>query len=286
MFRAMVITDLDGTLLQDDRTMSDRNRDTLFELEKQSICRVIATGRNLYSVNKVLPPDFPIDYLIFSTGAGIMHWPSKTIEKKHHLYRDNIREVATFLEQNSFDFMIHHPIPANHYFHYYMINDHNPDFLSRIDIYNDYAVKLEVGDYPLDSASQILAIEPVHNGHERIDFIYSNITEVTVIRTTSPLDKRSLWIEFFSNSASKSRGGAFLAQKFGITTDKVLSIGNDFNDVDMLDWAGTSFVVSNAALELRRRYAQVESNNDGGFSQAVWAWYSGKAKRNSLDMQR
>jgi hypothetical protein len=276
----MVITDLDGTLLHDDKMVSDKNMHTLRDLEKKDVCRVIATGRNLFSVRKVIPPNFPIDYMIFSTGAGIMHWPSQTIEKTHHLRKDQIVEVASFLARNDFDFMIHHPIPENHYFLYYMTNGHNQDFLNRIELYNDFATKSEMGHYPLEAASQILAIEPKNNGHKRLDLIFGTFTGVTTIRTTSPLDKQSLWIEIFADNASNSQAGTILSEKMGIENQNIVAIGNDFNDLDMLDWAGTSFVVSNAAQELRARYRQVDSNNEEGFTQAVSKWFAAQVKMN------
>ena len=44
----MVITDLDGTLLNRERKVSDRDAATLRRCAERGIVRVIATGRNLY----------------------------------------------------------------------------------------------------------------------------------------------------------------------------------------------------------------------------------------------
>ena len=51
----------------------------LVELGRRGRLRVIATGRNLFSARKVLPPDFPVDYVLFSSGAGIMDWPAQRL---------------------------------------------------------------------------------------------------------------------------------------------------------------------------------------------------------------
>ncbi len=58
----MVITDFDGTLLNSQKIVSIDNRNALELLGKEKICRVIAIGRNLYSLNKVINNDFPVDY--------------------------------------------------------------------------------------------------------------------------------------------------------------------------------------------------------------------------------
>ena len=68
----MVVTDLDGTLLQTDHTISPEDTETLIELGCLDVCRVAATGRNLFKVRQVLTPETPFDYVIFSSSAGIM----------------------------------------------------------------------------------------------------------------------------------------------------------------------------------------------------------------------
>ena len=68
----IVFTDLDGTLLNSDQHPGRRDLEMLHRLGEQGIVRVIVTGRNLFSLSKVLGDDFPVDYVIFSTGAGIL----------------------------------------------------------------------------------------------------------------------------------------------------------------------------------------------------------------------
>ena len=77
--RRILITDLDGTLLNQERKVSPADRDALQRCPDHGIVRVVATGRNLYSAHKVLTPDFPIDYLIFSSGAGLVDWPRQEL---------------------------------------------------------------------------------------------------------------------------------------------------------------------------------------------------------------
>ena len=61
MTRSAVFTDLDGTLLNSSQRLSDINRQTLTSLGRAGICRVVATGRSLYSARRVLDDAFPID---------------------------------------------------------------------------------------------------------------------------------------------------------------------------------------------------------------------------------
>jgi hypothetical protein len=51
-----------------------------------------------------------------------------------------------------------------------------------------------------------------------------------------------------------------------------MSLGNDFNDLDLLCWSGKSYVVNNSPDELKQKFDTVPSNNDNGFSSAVDKW--------------
>ena len=60
-----------------------------------------------------------------------------------------------------------------------------------------------------------------------------------------------------------------LAERLGIDRKEVMAIGDNWNDQGMLEWAGQSFVMANAALELRTMaklngWKQAPSNDDDG----------------------
>lgn len=64
----LVATDLDGTFLKNDRSISEPNLRALKQLGDRNITRVVATGRNLRKVREVIPDDIPFDYIIYSSG--------------------------------------------------------------------------------------------------------------------------------------------------------------------------------------------------------------------------
>ncbi len=100
------------------------------------------------------------------------------------------------------------------------------------------------------------------------------LPEFNIIRTTSPLDEKSTWIEVFPENASKSIAAEWLTDRLNISSSKVLAIGNDFNDLDLLEWSGTRFVVANAPGELRSKYRTVSSNDNNGVAEAINLWLS------------
>lgn len=273
--KAIVATDFDGTLLQSDYTVSARSKNTLVKLGEMNILRVIVTGRSLYSLNKVLVDDVPIDYLIASSGAGIYCRESRKLIYNTGLSMEDTEFIGNKLLDLGCDFMVHQPLPENHKFLFHHKNYNNLDYKQRFDIYREHAKPLNDFSEFTDGSSQFLIID-VPDGclYEKIS---ETLNSYTVIRTTSPLDHISSWIEIFPLKTDKGKSLKILTENYNLGSDKVLSIGNDFNDVHMLRWTDESRVVSNAHADLQKEFQTVSSNDNEGFSEAVEEWLKGRS---------
>ena len=97
--------------------------------------------------------------------------------------------------------------------------------------------------------------------------------EHSVVRATSPLDHQSTWMEIFPATVSKSQAAARLCQSLGIDPSRTLAVGNDYNDADLLHWAGRAVVVGNAPQELRDRHPAVGHHDDHGFAEAMRQYF-------------
>jgi len=267
----MVVTDLDGTLLDRAGNLSGLDRATLERLGQQGFVRVIATGRTWYSAARLLPPDLPIDYLVFSSGAGIVDWPDQALLAAHHLSRHAAVEVAAALIAEGADFMLHRAIPDNHHFHFFGSGKDNADFGRRCEANRALATPWADGMPPFAHYSQLLVVEPAA-WPSRGAWLSARFPALKVIRTTSPLDGASRWIEVFPAAVSKARGAEWIAARHAVARDDILVVGNDYNDEDMLGWARHAYVVANAPAELRRDYLVVGSNEASGFTDAVAHW--------------
>jgi hydroxymethylpyrimidine pyrophosphatase-like HAD family hydrolase len=241
---------------------------TLNQLGKLSMTRVLATGRNVHSLLNVIEPDFPIDYLVFSNGAGIMHWPSKEIVYKRSLHAEQVTRLISGFSDFNLDFMIQRPIPENHRFGFVRSSDSNPDFDHRLKLYADYCFPWAIGhDKKFGPASQLLAITPP--GEHYIEQLHSICGEFSLLRTTSPLNHRSMWLEVFQKGVSKSTAVERVCALCGCSSSEVLAVGNDYNDMDLLRWAGFPAVVANAPLSMQEEFPVVSSHDEDGFTRAV-----------------
>lgn len=277
--RGVFVTDLDGTLLNDSRKISQNDLATLRILQDQSIIPIIATGRSYFSFNKLIEGlDFAgntlaVNYVIFSTGAGVMTFPERRIIKSFALNHSDVIRVSDFLDHQNIDYMVQKPVPETNHFIYSRRKEYNPDFERRIDLYRGFAAEstrkalLDFGD-----ATQVLCIVPQDSGHAVAEDVAQQFPDLSVVKATSPLDNESVWIEIFSPEVSKSKAVEWLALQLGLSSKQVCAVGNDYNDEDLLDWAGTSFITSNGPKKLRLRHEIVASNNEEGVTEAAQNW--------------
>lgn len=263
----IVVTDLDGTLLPSMGEVSSKNYKCLEQLKESNITRVIATGRTLYSALAVLPDDFPIDYLIFSSGAGIMNWESKELIYSQQIDAKEVQELSQVLIDHKTDFMILDPIPLNHQFWYYQSGNKNSDFDRRLNLYKQFATPVGKIEDTKRDACQLLAILP--NKEDWFEELKTKFDDIKIIRATSPLDHESIWMEIFPLHISKGHGCEWLCKKLGLKSENSFVIGNDYNDIDLLEWGKHSYVVDNAPKELKDKYKTTENVIRDGFAIAV-----------------
>ena len=163
-------------------------------------------------------------------------------------------------------------------FTYFRSNEGNADFESRVKLYDRFAAPLAETNDGFGPATQLLAVVPPEGSQAVLDNIRSELADYSVIRTTSPLDGKATWIEIFPAAVSKSLTATWLAEKLEIAKQDIVSVGNDYNDLDLLEWTDNSYVVDNAPADLRNRFTPVASNNNGGVAEAATRWLAGKGK--------
>lgn len=279
----LFVVDLDGTLLNSERQIAVEDLHALSRLREMGYLIAIATGRSNYSFDELmtklgftgLSSSLPVDYVIFSTGAGVMDFPARRLLKSFSLSPEDVRSTVEYLTRSGLDYMIHRPVPDTRYFLYSINGGSNPDFYARLKMYRNFATCLS--PEALDNfggATQILCIVPASNGHQVAAEIAGALKQCSVIKATSPFDGKSIWVEIFAPTVSKSKGVKWLADTIGLEQDRICAVGNDYNDQDLLCYAGRSFIVANCPPSLKGHFEGVASNDNGGVGEAVARWLS------------
>lgn len=269
----LILCDLDGTLIRHGHPMSAETRDVIDTLHKRGDVVAIASGRSLYSGRNVLTDPLSIGYWIFSTGAGILEWKSKTVVRKLELDKGQVTEIAEVLSDMEADFMIQDPIPDNHCFVYRKFSNpenEGTDFIKRCSFYEEYCRPVAEEADLQRPASQLICVLPPDL--LRIEEIRKRLSAYSVVRATSPMDNKSVWLEIFAPGVGKAAGGAWLASLPELGIEDTFAIGNDYNDLDMLEWADHAFVTPNAPDDLKERFPTTSSDTEGALAEAVRKW--------------
>jgi hydroxymethylpyrimidine pyrophosphatase-like HAD family hydrolase len=72
----------------------------------------------------------------------------------------------------------------------------------------------------------------------------------------------ALWLEIFPPGVSKGSAARSLARSLGFVPADCLAIGNDYNDLDLLAWAGQAYLTADAAEPLRGLYPAAPASTD------------------------
>ncbi|MGA9498456.1 MAG: Cof-type HAD-IIB family hydrolase [Terriglobales bacterium] len=99
---------------------------------------------------------------------------------------------------------------------------------------------------------------------------------ITVLRTEYPGRDLSI-VDVLNAGCSKGHALARWAKHRQITREQVMAIGDNYNDIEMLAFAGHPFIMGNASEELRGRgWKLTRSNAESGVSAAVEHVLDGK----------
>jgi len=267
----LVATDLDGTFLKNDKSISDKNIEMLHLLGEKEILRVVATGRNLNKTMDVISEEVPFDYIVFSSGAGVYDWKQKKMLYQQNMSKQNVQQIADFLFELDLNFHLFKPVPENYKCWYHRGSVPCHEFESYFQYFLSHSEPLEK-DQKIDSeACQFLVVFP-NDPLRFLDLkneIEQRFPEVKVVRTSSPLETGYIWMEIFHQSVSKGNGVKFLCDSLQIDHEYTLGIGNDYNDLDLLEFTNYSYLVENGPLEMKGRFLAAKSNEENAFANAI-----------------
>jgi Cof subfamily protein (haloacid dehalogenase superfamily) len=93
--------------------------------------------------------------------------------------------------------------------------------------------------------------------------------EITVLRTEYPVRDLSI-VDVLNQGCSKGHALERWAKYRGVSREQVMAVGDNFNDIEMLTFAGVPFIMGNACDELRARgWAVTLPNDQNGVAAAV-----------------
>lgn len=249
----LVATDLDGTLLRSDATLSDRNRATIHRLREQGVPVVPVTGRGPRLLHQTRAELAEHGLIVLAQGGcvydgdDLLFAASLSVDRAEQLL-DLMRQVR-------------------------------PDVLIGAETLHEVALRLQHGfqwPYAIDEyvhvdeqqvvttdVLKVFVSSPELSADELLLIAQQVIPPDLASATHSGLNA----VEISPPGISKASGLALAAQRLGIEAADTIAFGDMPNDLPMFAWAGWSVAMANAhPLVLSSADDVAESNDEDGLS--------------------
>lgn len=255
----LVATDLDGTLVHSDGTVTARTRAALVAAEEAGVEVVFVTGRPLRWAEDVFGHVGGHGLAIVSNGALVWDVARAGV----HLIRPI--DPATGLEVAH---RVRAAVPDTHFAVEALTGlSLEEGFLERHAV-PAASVRGALEDVFVEPAVKLLArherLEP-QEFWDRAEEAVDGLVEVTWSSTTSLL-------EMSAAGVTKASTLAMLCAERGIAAAEVVALGDMPNDLPMLAWAGTSYAMANAHPTVREAADHLAaSNDDDGVARVIEA---------------
>lgn len=263
----LVAIDIDGTLLNSHHQVTKNTIDIIKQKRKEGLRIVLASGRPLIGMNTYINSlglTSKDDYIISYNGALALNSGTKETFVRHTL---NYEELIEF-HQLSQKLNVH-----SHFVDSKAIYTSNKD-ISPYTIHEAFLTKMplfykEIEEVsPTESISKYMIID-----HEEIiDYAMKEIPQwyyerYNIVRSTG------FFLEFLNKEASKGLTLKNLSDKLGIQQSEVMAIGDNENDISMLEYAGVGVAMGNAT-ETTKKYADriTLTNDEEGVAHALEQW--------------
>jgi Cof subfamily protein (haloacid dehalogenase superfamily) len=256
---ALVVSDVDGTLLTKDKVLTDAAREGAHKLHAASIGFTIVSSRPSIGMGFLIEPlsiTLPVGAF---NGSSIIDPELKPVEQ-HLIPAATARRSIDLLRESSVDIWLFTndrwliANPAGEYVsHERHTIRHDPTIVTDFTPYLDQACKI-VGassDAPLLARCETAMQEAVG-------------TEATAVRS------QTYYLDVTPPGHDKGTFVEAMAKRLGIPTEAVATIGDMRNDLPMFAKSGVSFAMGNATDDVKSQAKFVtDSNEHDGFAKAI-----------------
>lgn len=236
----MIVTDLDGTLLRDDKSISAYTEKIIEKVRQKGILFVIATARPIRAVKQFLP--------WVSYDAAVFHNGAVVEEGNCRLGKTGIEnplEIVTAILRDRPDTKI--------------AVESNDVMYSNFDAGEFWPGIIYTATEDFREIEGLVA--------DKIIIGAKSIEEMNVFQ---PYLRDELYIQLSENrlatihnrQSSKTNGIRLIAEKHGIALEQAAAFGDDYNDIEMLRACGIGIAVENALEEVKAAASQVCGSNE------------------------
>ena len=278
---SLLALDLDGTLLDSRGQISERNRKAIETAREQGVRVAVVTGRRFRDSRPValeLGVDVP---LISHNGALTKHASSLQTVAVLPLPVDAGREALRVGRAADADALL----SDDHDGLGVLVYDHISGDNIAAHRYLAWARRLHGEEEGPKAVQQVPSLEdyldhePIHlsfsGGCKKMDqleeTLHAELGSSVKILSTKYIEQDFTLLDVVNPAASKGAGVAAAAAELEVSQEEIMAIGDNYNDLEMLLFAGTGVVMANAPLSLREipGLHPTATNNEDGVALAI-----------------
>ena len=260
----LIAIDMDGTLLNDHHEVTEDVRDALHRAKEQGVKIVLCSGRPIGGMRRYLKDlklDEEEDYVIAYNGALVQNAHTNEIVSELSLGYEDLK----FLYKLSME--LDTPMQFFDAENVYTPNPNISEYTVLESFINQIPLRFrKVEEFPADILlPKIMFIDEPEHLNKVIAQIPASIKEKYMMVQSAPY-----FLEILHPEVSKGNAVKKLAEKLRIKQHEVMSIGDNGNDLSMIEYAGCGVAMENAIPEVKKSANfQTRSNNENGVAYAI-----------------
>src|SRR5436309_2409525 len=248
----LIAVDIDGTLLNPQFSISDADLYAVRRAHEQGVEIIVVTGRR-HTFALPIVQQLGFDLWVISSNGGVTRSLSGETFHRDMLPAQTCRELCGSMREFrgntvlTFDKETKGALVLEH------MNELNGSiqrWLEKNLSYIDFVVPIE--DALTADPIQAMFCGPIARMRQALEVLSASKLAVTVLRTEYPVRDLSI-VDVLKEGCSKGHALERWANYRGIAREQVMAIGDNYNDIEMLAFAGLPFIMGNASEELRRR---------------------------------
>lgn len=252
----LIVSDFDGTLVKADGTISAFSKQTIKQFISDGGVFAVSTGRMPASILPRIKELGLNGFVCCGQGSVIVDIQTDEVISVSNIPNETAIAVCKKMEEMGLHIHVYD------LWEYYSNAD--DDALKRYEAVVKTKAKL-VLDKPISrfleetglQPCKILAmVDPNENERVRIELLNENFKGCDVTRSSIYL------VEVGCANRSKGTALQFLAEKYNVPLEKTIAVGDQINDISMIQTAGLGVAVKNADESLKARAAILEYTNE------------------------
>jgi len=237
----MIVTDLDGTLLRDDKTVSERTMTAISRCREKGIKAVYATGRGSSSAKLFSPDTF--DGYVRNNGA--LTYIDDVLIHSKLMPIESVRDLLVACDSAGIKIAAEHS--GTHYSNFGRSEKH------------PWLTQYELVDFSTHDVD-VEKIYAIADTPKVAEFMRQYLTDDLYM-----FESHDWFAMVMHKEATKSKALSYLTKHWNIDRSQIVAFGDDMNDIDLLKYSGIGVATGNAIDEVKAVADQIcdTNENDG-----------------------